>query len=129
VKPGKKPNAIPSVRWTLYLPRTLAAEVQLLLLDPMKDRIRYSARNDLMERLLQEWVALRRKTAGGTVVPRITQLDRLISQIEFELSHFDSTETPRQLRKLIDEAKKPNRELQSQGDNHAQEVPQETSNH
>ena len=53
---GRKPYAEPRVAWKVYLPQNLAAEIELLLLDPMREKIRYGARNELLERLLREWI-------------------------------------------------------------------------
>jgi hypothetical protein len=58
---GRPKNSVPSVRWTVYVPLTIAAEVELILLDPTREKIKYAARNDLIEELLRDWLNKRRK--------------------------------------------------------------------
>lgn len=58
---GRPKKKVPSVRWTFYLPMTLAAEVEVLLLDPARDKIKYGDRNKVMESLLREWLNSQRK--------------------------------------------------------------------
>lgn len=60
-KPGRKPNSIPTVPWKLYIRADLAAEVELLLLDPMREKVRYGERNRLIESLLEDWLKEQRK--------------------------------------------------------------------
>lgn len=52
---------VPRAEWKLHLPLDLAAEVELLLLDPLREKPKYGARNALVERLLREWLASRRR--------------------------------------------------------------------
>lgn len=54
---GKKPNTIPSVEWKLHIDGLLAAQIELLLLDPMRKKSRYGARSQLTEQLYRRWVA------------------------------------------------------------------------
>ena len=58
---GRKPYSEPRVQWKLYLPASIAAEVELLLLDPMREKVKYGARNELVETLLKEWLTAQRK--------------------------------------------------------------------
>ena len=53
---GRKPYAEPRVAWKVYLPQQLAAQVELLLLDPMREKVKYGARNELLEGLLRDWI-------------------------------------------------------------------------
>ena len=62
---GRKPYSEPRVQWKFYLPETLAAEVELLLLDPMREKVRYGARNELMEKLLRDWLNGQRAEQGA----------------------------------------------------------------
>jgi hypothetical protein len=55
-KVGRKPFSEPSVSWRIYLPGTLAAQIELLLLDPMRGKSRYGARTYLIEQLLRVWL-------------------------------------------------------------------------
>lgn len=53
---GRKPYSEPRVQWKIYLPTSIAAQVELLLLDPMRERVKYGARNELVEKLLRSWL-------------------------------------------------------------------------
>lgn len=55
-KPGRKPLAIPTVEWKHWIPVDLAAEVELLLKDPVRDKVKYGARGELLTQLLRKWV-------------------------------------------------------------------------
>lgn len=68
-RPGRKANAIPTVEWKFHIQADLAAEVEMLLLDPARDKAKYGARSDLLHLLLRNWVAdqrLRRLAAATT---------------------------------------------------------------
>lgn len=52
-----KPKAIePAERWNITIPGSLAAELELLLLDPMRNSPIYGARVALIVSLLSAWV-------------------------------------------------------------------------
>ena len=53
---GRKPYTEPRIQWKVYLRLTVAAQIELLLLDPTREKIRYGARNELIERLLLEYL-------------------------------------------------------------------------
>lgn len=55
-KVGRKANVVPSVQWLLHIPVTLAARVDLLLKDPVRDKVKYGARGELLTQLLEKWV-------------------------------------------------------------------------
>ena len=55
-KPGRKPLAIPKVQWQVAVSLPLAAKVELLLMDPMREKTKYGSRGQLIEQLLEEWV-------------------------------------------------------------------------
>lgn len=59
--PGRPKAAIPSVEWKVYIRADLAAQVELLLTDPMRERVKYGARGRLLESLLQAWLDAQRK--------------------------------------------------------------------
>ena len=68
-KGGRPTNAVPTVKWDLYIRSDLAAQVELLLLDPMREKVRYGARGKLMEQLLNEWLEKKKaemRRANGT---------------------------------------------------------------
>ena len=71
MKAGRKPDADPSVRWDLYIPSTLAASVELLLKDPVRQKVKYGARSELIEELLRGWINDRvsNRTALVTLEP------------------------------------------------------------
>ena len=46
----------PSVEWKLYIPLSLAAKIELLLLDPTRQKVRFGARSQLIASLLAQWV-------------------------------------------------------------------------
>lgn len=47
----------PNVPWKVHIPEDLAAQVEILLADPMTGRRKYSVRNELITRLLREWLS------------------------------------------------------------------------
>jgi hypothetical protein len=46
----------PSVEWKVHIKSSLAAKVELLLLDPMRRKVKYGARSQLIETLLERWI-------------------------------------------------------------------------
>lgn len=60
MKPGRKPLAIPRIRWTVYIRQDLAAETELLLLDPMREKVKYGSRTEYLEALIEKDLAERR---------------------------------------------------------------------
>lgn len=62
-KRGRPPFAVPKVEWAVMIPQPLAAQVELLLLDPLLDKPKHGARSELLEQLLREWLE---KQKGGT---------------------------------------------------------------
>jgi len=57
---GRPPLADRPVRWTIWLPSSVANEIQLLLADPARLRIPDGARSDLITQLLREWLRSRK---------------------------------------------------------------------
>lgn len=55
-KPGRPANKVPTVGWRLYIPVDLAAEIELLCLDPVTQQQRYGARAALVEQALREYL-------------------------------------------------------------------------
>lgn len=53
---GRKPRAIPTVEWKLHIQADLAAEVELLLADPAREKAKYGARSELIHSLLRDWL-------------------------------------------------------------------------
>lgn len=46
----------PRVKWHIYIPSTLAAQVELLLLDPFLGQPKFGAKSELVTSLLQKWL-------------------------------------------------------------------------
>lgn len=53
---GRRKYTIRRVRWHLQIPETLAAEVELLLLDPFWQQPKWGAKSELVTQLLQDWL-------------------------------------------------------------------------
>ena len=53
---GRPPNTVPTIRWDTYVPVDVAAQVELLLLDPVRQKVQHGARSALITQLLREWV-------------------------------------------------------------------------
>lgn len=60
MKRGRKAYTIPNVDWKVRIPSDLAAEVELLLFDPLTENVTYGARSQLLESLLRDWVDAKR---------------------------------------------------------------------
>lgn len=52
-KPGRKPLAMPRKPVTVYIREDLLAKLELLLLDPMRDRSKYGSRTEYFEGLIE----------------------------------------------------------------------------
>jgi hypothetical protein len=61
MKAGRKPNAVPTVEWKLHIQADLAAEIEMLLLDPARERAKYGARSELIHQLLRQWLEEQRR--------------------------------------------------------------------
>lgn len=53
---GRPPNTVPSTRWDVYLPVDIAAQIELLLLDPVRQKVKHGARSELIAQLLRDWL-------------------------------------------------------------------------
>jgi len=60
---GRKPRAIPRRSRHIYLREDIAATVDLILLDPMREKVKYGKWSDLVEALLRTWISEQRR--GG----------------------------------------------------------------
>jgi metal-responsive CopG/Arc/MetJ family transcriptional regulator len=58
---GRRAYQVPRVAWKCYIPEDLAAEVDLLLMDPLRAKAEYGARSELLIQLLRAWMAERRR--------------------------------------------------------------------
>ena len=73
-KGGRPANAVPTVKWDVYLRSDLAAQIELLLLDPMREKVKYGARGKLIEQLLSEW--LEKQKAAMRSVRELAEQDK-----------------------------------------------------
>ena len=53
---GKKPHADPPVEWKVSIPTSIAAQVELILTDPLTGKPKHGARAKLIAQLLRTWV-------------------------------------------------------------------------
>lgn len=60
---GRPKHSIPRIRWDVYIRADLAAKVELLITDPMRERAKYGERSKLIEGLLEQWLAERQAQA------------------------------------------------------------------
>lgn len=60
-KRGRTPRTIPSVRWRVEVRSDLAAQVEVLLYDPVLEIVTYGARTALINKLLAEWLETQKK--------------------------------------------------------------------
>lgn len=60
-KRGRPPLASPKVAWKVHVDARLAAEVELILADPLRGRAAYGERSELLETLLRSWIEAQRK--------------------------------------------------------------------
>lgn len=70
---GRKPDTVASVEWKLHIRVDIAAQVELLLKDPMRNKVKYGARSQLTEMLYQQWIDIQKRKqepefmySGGT---------------------------------------------------------------
>jgi hypothetical protein len=56
VSRGRKAHSDPPVQRFISLPTTLAAKVDLLLMDPVMNKPKYGSWSDLIQVLLRRWV-------------------------------------------------------------------------
>jgi hypothetical protein len=52
----RSPNPEPYKPWKITLPATLAGRIEFIFLDPIHGKPRYGARNELLTRLLSQWL-------------------------------------------------------------------------
>lgn len=60
-KRGRKPYSVPPVEWNVSLDGSIAAQVELLLSDPLTGRPRHGARAKLINQLLADWLERQKK--------------------------------------------------------------------
>lgn len=87
-KPGRKPLIIPRRRVDLYIRVDLLAEVELMILDPVRDKAKYGQRSMYIEKLIEEDLNKKRKAHRGATPPNDFQ--RFLVRLKFELQHWDA---------------------------------------
>lgn len=55
-KRGKKAHLDPPVEWKISIRSSTAAQIALLLTDPLTGKIKHGARGQLIDRLLTDWI-------------------------------------------------------------------------
>ncbi|HYE38131.1 hypothetical protein [Methylocaldum sp.] len=71
---GRTANTEKSIRWRIEVKERIAAQVELLLLDPLTGDIAYGARSALVNQLLREWLDKQRR--ANPVIVEETEEDR-----------------------------------------------------
>jgi len=61
---GRK-TGVQKVHLAAWIPETLSDTVDLILLDPARNRVTYGAKSALIEHLLTEWVERKQKEHSG----------------------------------------------------------------
>lgn len=60
-----RPKGPPKVQWAIQIPEDLAAQIELLLTDPVRGEPPRGVKSDLVVSLLHEWLARRRGSFGA----------------------------------------------------------------
>ena len=63
---GRRAALIPAVPWKCNIPVDVAAQVDTLLLDPLRGIPEYGARSALVTQLLRAWLEAQRKAVSPT---------------------------------------------------------------
>ena len=71
----REPHIDPPKEVQLSLPTSLVDEVDLLLFDPVRGKLRYGARSNLIARLLRTWLDAQRKLPPAAVEENIANLE------------------------------------------------------
>lgn len=94
-KPGRKPLPLPNVRWEIYINAILAAELELVLRDPMREKVKHGARSRLCEVLLQQHLDILKGAKS--------QIEKMAEEIRFHLrDEANPYEARREITKVLD---------------------------
>lgn len=55
-KPGRPHKTIPTVPWRVHIPVDIAAEVELLCIDPVTQKVQYGKRAEFIEAACREYL-------------------------------------------------------------------------
>lgn len=69
---GRPRSPFPYVTWKLHIDAALAAEVEMLLWDPVMKKPKYGDRKELIESLLRPWVAAQKGQPSSSTMPPST---------------------------------------------------------
>lgn len=58
---GRPCGTTQKIDWKIRVPVAVAGQVELLLTDPLRGTVEYSARSELITMLLEEWINKQRK--------------------------------------------------------------------
>lgn len=53
---ARRKHTDPRVKWHVYIPGSLAGEIELILLDPLLGQPKHGAKSELVTELLQRWL-------------------------------------------------------------------------
>lgn len=71
MRTGRPKHKIPRVRWDVYIRADLAAQVELIITDPMREKAKYGARSNLIEAVLEKWLKDQRAAAQALGIPSV----------------------------------------------------------
>jgi hypothetical protein len=80
---GRRPNVEEVVLWQVRIKAGLAAEVEKLLVDPVRSQTRYGGHSGLVNKLLSDWLS-----DGQTGLSTI-ELNRTIDELKAQLAAKD----------------------------------------
>lgn len=57
---GRRKALDPAIQWSIMIPSTLAAQVELILFDPLRGKTGFGTRSRLVSQLLKDWLELQK---------------------------------------------------------------------
>lgn len=72
---AREPHLDPPKEVNLSLPTSLVDEVDLLLFNPTRGKLRYGARSNLIAMLLRQWLDAQRKLPAAAVEQNVANLE------------------------------------------------------
>lgn len=74
---GRKPHVDPPIKFQTSIPQSLAAEVDILLFNPVRGSVRYGSKTELLVALLRAWVDEQKRVLNDPLKP--VQTDHFIN--------------------------------------------------
>jgi hypothetical protein len=62
---GRKKHYDPPVTWKLNIPLSLAAEIELRLVDPLTGRVKKGKRSEIAQQLFRAWLQEQKENDNG----------------------------------------------------------------